>query len=76
MCLGGSVGRATGLKARDCGFEFRLSYLFSMKIEKSVWVGIPPEQPFLYENRKDNTQVRFLGLTLKSKLHMGESGKF
>ena len=33
-CLGGSVGRATALKAGGCGFESHLSSLFSMKIEK------------------------------------------
>ena len=33
-CLGGSVGRSTALKAGGCGFESRLSSLFSMKIEK------------------------------------------
>ena len=32
--LGGSVGRATSLKAGGCRFESRLSSLFSLKIEK------------------------------------------
>ena len=37
MCsynLGGSVGRATALKAGGRGFKSHLSSLFSMKIEK------------------------------------------
>ena len=42
-CLGGSVGRATALKAGGCGFESHLSSFFSMKIEKRAlrFVSLP-----------------------------------
>ena len=37
---------------------------------RRVWVPIPPEQSFLYENRKEGSQVRFFALSLKSKVCM------
>ena len=46
MCtynLGGSVGRATALKAGGCGFRTHLNSLFSMKIQKRAlrFVSLP-----------------------------------
>ena len=40
-CLGGSVGRATALKAGGRGFESHPSSLFPMKIEKRALRFVP-----------------------------------
>ena len=38
---------------------------------RRLWLRIPPEQPFFYENRKEGSQVRFFVLPLiKVSVHM------
>ena len=69
-CFGGSVGRATALKAVGRGFESRLSSHFSMKIEKRAlkFVSLPCLCRLKFTCRQNNG--RNLDLIMASEVNL------